>query len=355
MESRTTSTGRQPLKIVYSDDHNLHDGLLDPRGDSWTRSAECPDRANNVFKVISDRNFGEIIAPNTYDDEKLLRIHSPDYVKFLESVWDEWVASDEKGANARPDTFVGAGMRYAETECVVGKLGRYSFDATSPFVAGSWQAIRTSANIALTGAELITAGDRLAFSACRPPGHHATEKYCGGYCYLNNNSLAAQSLLDGGAARVAILDVDYHHGNGTQSIFYERDDVLTISLHADPKVEYPFFLGYADEPGSGQGHGFNVNYPLPFGTAWDSYRGALADALDKLRKFSPDALVVALGLDTFAGDPTTFFEITTDDFSRMGAAISTLELPTLVVLEGGYSVDWIGENTVRFLGGLETG
>jgi len=180
-------------------------------------------------------------------------------------------------------------------------------------------------------------------------------KYCGGYCYLNNNSLAAQSLLDEGAARVAILDVDYHHGNGTQSIFYERDDVLTISLHADPKVEYPFFLGYADEPGSGQGHGFNVNYPLPFGTAWDSYRGALADALDKVRKFSPDALVVALGLDTFAGDPTTFFEITTDDFSRMGAAISSLELPTLVVLEGGYSVDWIGENTVKFLGGLESG
>ncbi len=343
------------MKTVYSDDHNLHDGLLDPRGDNWGPSAECPARANNVETAIRENQFGEIIGPDVFDDQRILRIHSLDYLQFLESVWNEWLASGEKGANARPDTFVGAGMRHAETECVVGRLGRYSFDATSPFVAGSWQAIRTSANVALTGAEIIKGGARLAFSACRPPGHHATVSYCGGYCYLNNNSLAAQSFLDDGASRVAILDVDYHHGNGTQSIFYNRNDVLTISLHADPKVEYPFFLGYADEPGEGDGAGFNVNYPLPFGTAWDSYSVALSDALDQVRRFSPDVLVVALGLDTFAGDPTTFFEITTDDFTRMGAAIASLKLPTLVVLEGGYSVDWIGQNTVNFLGGLEDG
>lgn len=343
------------MKTVYSDDHNLHSGLLDPRGDNWTESSECPARANNVAAAIRESGLGEIIAPQVFDDNKYLRIHSPDYLAFLKSVWDEWVASNEKGANARPDTFVGAGMRHADTECVVGKLGRYSFDSTSPFVAGSWQAIQTSANIALTGAELIRGDDRIAFAACRPPGHHATETYCGGYCYLNNNSLAAQSLLDGGASRVAILDVDYHHGNGTQSIFYSRNDVLTISLHADPGVEYPYFLGYADEPGEGHGHGFNVNYPLPFGTAWNSYEKALADALDQVVRFSPDALVVALGLDTFAGDPTTYFEITTDDFTRMGETIARLKLPTLVVLEGGYSVDWIGRNTVNFLTGLESG
>jgi acetoin utilization deacetylase AcuC-like enzyme len=342
------------VKTVYSDDHNLHDGLLDPRGDNWGPSAECPARANNVENAIRENQLGEIIGPDVFDEQKILRIHSADYLQFLESVWNEWLASGEKGANARPDTFVGAGMRHAETECVVGRLGRYSFDATSPFVAGSWQAIRTSANVALTGAEIIKGGSRLAFSACRPPGHHATVSYCGGYCYLNNNSLAAQSFLDDGASRVAILDVDYHHGNGTQSIFYNRSDVLTISLHADPKVEYPFFLGYADEPGEGDGAGFNVNYPLPFGTAWDTYSPALSDALDQVRRFSPDVLVVALGLDTFAGDPTTFFEITTDDFARMGAAIASLKLPTLVVLEGGYSVDWIGQNTVKFLGGLES-
>jgi acetoin utilization deacetylase AcuC-like enzyme len=245
-------------------------------------------------------------------------------------------------------------MRYADTDCIVGKLGRYSFDATSPFVAGSWQAIRTSANIALTGAEIVKGDDRLAFAACRPPGHHATKRYCGGYCYLNNNALAAQSLIDGGAKKVAILDVDYHHGNGTQSIFYDRNDVLTISLHADPKVEYPFFLGYADEPGEGQGHGFNINYPLPFGTDWTDYSVFLKYAVDEISRFGPDALVVALGLDTFAGDPTTFFEITTEDFERMGAAIGGLKLPTLIVLEGGYSVEWIGQNTANFLTGLES-
>jgi acetoin utilization deacetylase AcuC-like enzyme len=342
------------VKTVYSDDHQLHDGLLDPRGDSWRPSAECPARANNVIAAISKSGFGEIVAPDMFDEQKYLRIHSPDYLEFLRNVWDEWVASDEQGANARPDTFVGAGMRHVDTQSIVGKLGRYSFDATSPFVAGSWQAIRTSANTALTGAEIIKGNDRFAFAACRPPGHHATERYCGGYCYLNNNSLAAQSLLDSGASRVAILDVDYHHGNGTQSIFYERSDVMTISLHADPAVEYPFFLGYADERGAGKGQGFNTNYPLPFGTDWQNYKIALADALDQVRQFSPDALVVALGLDTFAGDPTTYFEIGSDDFSLMGNAIGALKLPTLVVLEGGYSVEWIGRNTVNFLTGLES-
>lgn len=342
------------MKIIYSEDHNLHSGLLDPRGDNWGPSAECPERANNVLKTLRDEGFGEIIPPDHFGDEKLLRIHQPDYLRFLRNVWQDWETSGEKGANARPDTFVGAGMRHADTECIAGKLGRYSFDATSPFVAGSWQAIRTSANIALTGAELVKGDERMAFAACRPPGHHATTNYCGGYCYLNNNSLAAQSLIDGGAKKVAILDVDYHHGNGTQSIFYARNDVLTISLHADPKVEYPYFLGYADEPGEGQGHGFNINYPLPFGTDWASYSVFLNYAVEEVRRFAPDALVVALGLDTFAGDPTTFFEITTDEFESMGAAIGALDLPTLVVLEGGYSVDWIGKNTLNFLAGLET-
>jgi len=338
---------------VHSTDHNLHCGLLDPRGDAWGPSAECPERANNVLQAINDQNFGSLMEPRVFDESVLTRIHAPDYLQFLKDVWPAWLAAGQKGANARPDTFVGAGMRHADTECIAGKLGRYSFDATSPFVEGSWQAIRTSANIALTGADLIRGGERQAFALCRPPGHHATVNYCGGYCYLNNTALAAQSLLDGGATKVAVLDVDYHHGNGTQSIFYERNDVLTISLHADPRLEYPYFLGYADEPGDDAGHGFNINYPLPFGTDWGQYAVALDDAIQQLRRFEPDALVVALGLDTFAGDPTTFFAIETDDYVPMGRAIAALDLPTLVVLEGGYSVDHIGLNTVRFLTGLE--
>ncbi len=338
---------------VHADDHNLHSGLLDPRGDEWGPSAECPERANNVLQVIRDQNFGTLMDPMNFADDKLTRIHAPDYLRFLKDVWPAWLQSGEKGSNARPDTFVGAGMRHADTECIAGKLGRYSFDSTSPFVEGSWQAIRTSANIALTGAELVRGREQQAFSLCRPPGHHATVNYCGGYCYLNNTALATQSLLDGGAKKIAVLDVDYHHGNGTQSIFYERNDVLTISLHADPSLEYPFFLGYADEPGDGVGYGFNINYPLPFGTDWDRYEVALSDAVTQVQRFEPDALVVALGLDTFAGDPTTDFGIETEDYVQMGKAIASLELRTLVVLEGGYSVEHLGYNTIRFLTGLE--
>lgn len=337
---------------VYADDHNLHSGLLDPRGDEWRPSAECPDRANNIVKVMRDQDFGTLIEPKVFEESMLTRIHAPDYVQFLKNAWNEWRDSGETGSNARPDTFVGPGMRHADNDCIAGKLGRYSFDSTTPFVEGSWQAIRTSANIALTGADLLKGGEKHAFALCRPPGHHATENYCGGYCYLNNTALATQSLLDSGISKIAVLDVDYHHGNGTQSIFYERNDVLTISLHADPRLEYPFFIGYADEPGAGAGHGFNINYPLPFGTDWEKYRVALADALDQVRRLEPNALVVALGLDTFAGDPTTYFGIGTEDFLKMGKRIGALSVPTLVVLEGGYSVEHIGENTVKFLTGL---
>lgn len=341
------------MRTVYADDHNLHGNLLDPRGDAYGLSSERPERANNILQAIRDRDYGELLAPKTFGDDRITAIHAPHYVEFLQNVWSEWIAAGETASNARPDTFVGKGMRYADTQTVFGKLGRYSFDATSPFVEGSWQAIRTSANIALTAAELVRDGERYAFALCRPPGHHATVDYCGGYCYLNNTALAAQSFLDGGARKVAVLDVDYHHGNGTQSIFYERNDVMTVSLHADPAVEYPFFLGYADEPGEGKGHGFNLNYPLPFGTDWSKYNVAIGDALRELQRFAPDVLVVALGLDTFEGDPTTHFAITTDDFRRMGLAINAMALPTLVVLEGGYSVEHIGANTLSFLTGIE--
>jgi acetoin utilization deacetylase AcuC-like enzyme len=339
--------------IVWSDDHNLHDGLLDPRGATWRPSSECPARANNILSAIREQHFGELMQPREYAEDRLTAIHDQDYLRFLRTVWQEWVDAGDQGANARPDTFVGAGMRRADTESIYGKLGRYSFDATSPFVAGSWQAIRTSANIALTGAGLIGGGERSAFALCRPPGHHATADYCGGYCYLNNTALAVQALLDAGAGKVAVLDVDYHHGNGTQSIFYERNDVLTISLHADPRREYPYFLGYEDEPGTGKGHGFNINYPLPFGTGWEQYSVALAQALGQLPGFAPDALVVALGLDTFAGDPTTHFSITSGDYLQMGKMIAAAGVPTLTVLEGGYSVEHIGQNTVNFLTGIE--
>jgi acetoin utilization deacetylase AcuC-like enzyme len=338
---------------IYSADHQLHDGLLEPDGDSWMPSVECPARVNNVVAEILERKLGDIIPPRAYGKDKLTSLHNADYVEFLSLAWNDWISDGETGSNAKPFAFVGAGMRHADTKNIYGKLGRYSFGSDAPLVAGSWQAIRRSAEVGLTGADLILEGERFAFSACRPPGHHASAALCGGYCYLNNTALAAQSLIDAGMDSVAVLDIDYHHGNGTQSIFYERNDVLTISLHADPALEYPYFLGYQDELGSGFGKGFNRNYPLAFGTDWSAYSQPLNNALKHIQYFLPSAVIVALGLDTFAGDPISYFEILAKDYISVGQRIGALNLPTLVVLEGGYAIDAIGENTVNFLEGLQ--
>ena len=186
-----------------------------------------------------------------------------------------------------------------------------------------------------------------------PPGHHAAGDLYGGYCFINNAAVCAQAFLDQGAKRVAILDVDFHHGNGTQSIFYDRPDVLFASLHGHPSDAFPHFLGYQDESGHGGGEGFNYNYPLRPNTRYDVWSQALDDACNKIRHFSPDALVISLGVDTYEGDPISFFKLTSDDFKRYGAVIASLHLPTLFVMEGGYAVEEIGINTVNVLTGFE--
>jgi acetoin utilization deacetylase AcuC-like enzyme len=237
-------------------------------------------------------------------------------------------------------------------EFIDGKLGYYSLDAGVPITGGTWEAVQASADVALTGARALLDGAPAAFSLCRPPGHHAATAAMGGYCYLNNAAIAAQYLVDHGCSRVAILDVDYHHGNGTQEIFYTRRDMLFLSLHADPRVEYPYFLGHADERGAGPGVGFNHNYPLPHGTTWDAYGPALHDACAKIASFGPDVLVVSLGVDTYEHDPISQFRLTTDDFPRIGAGIAACRCPTLFVMEGGYAVEDIGVNAVNVLTGF---
>ncbi len=340
---------------VYSDAHLQHTGLKEMDGNGWREAVESPERASNVIRVIRERLLGEVIKPKSFADNKLLRIHDADYLQFLQSAWNEWVAQGNTADNARPFAFVGAGMRHADGRSIHSRLGRYSFDADSPIVAGSWNAIRSSAEVALTAAELIISGEDRAFAACRPPGHHATANYCGGYCYLNNAALAAQSLRDSGMRRIAIVDVDYHHGNGTQTLFYRRSDILTVSLHADPADEYPYFLGFSDELGEGDGEGKNLNFPMPFSTDWKTYSGALQQGLTQVSAFAPDAIVVPLGLDTFTDDPIANFALQQDDYLRMGEMISALQVPVLAVLEGGYSVDHIGDNCANFLEGLEMG
>ena len=210
-----------------------------------------------------------------------------------------------------------------------------------------------SANVALTGQALVAGGKRAAFALCRPPGHHAAADVYGGFCFLNNAAIAAQAWRDDGAGKVAILDVDYHHGNGTQSIFYKRADVFFASLHGRPAQEFPFFLGYEDETGTGAGEGCNRNYPLPWGSGWAPWRDALEDSCRRIEAYTPDALVISLGVDTFKDDPISRFTLESANYLELGARIAALGRPTLFVMEGGYAVEEIGVNAVNVLTGFE--
>jgi acetoin utilization deacetylase AcuC-like enzyme len=243
-------------------------------------------------------------------------------------------------------------MRPIVPNHIDGKVGYYALAMETCITAGTWDAARASAAVALTAQKIVADGAPAAFALCRPPGHHAHDDMYGGYCFLNNAAVAAQGFRDSGARRVAILDVDFHHGNGTQDIFYERDDVLFCSLHGQPQDAFPYFLGYKDEKGAGRGEGFNSNYPMPPGTPYAEWSKALEDACRKIKRYAPDALIVSLGVDTYKDDPISFFKLESDDFTSYGARIAKLKLPTLFVMEGGYAIEAIGTNTVNVLAGF---
>jgi acetoin utilization deacetylase AcuC-like enzyme len=310
--------------------------------------AELQRRAIGPLRTPADDTAGL--------DAALARIHAPRYLNFIEHAWDEWVALDPANAqqDALPSVWPAPGMRFdVLPDNFAARMGLFSFDAGTPLTAGSWAAARAGAACALTAAREVSSGAvRSAFALSRPPGHHAGADFFGGYCFLNNAALAAQALRDGGAARVAVLDVDYHHGNGTQAIFYERSDVLTVSIHGDPRTEYPFFLGHADERGVGAGAGFNLNLPLPRGTDFTHWRAALHSGSAAIQSFGADALVVALGVDTFEGDPISGFTLRSADYLQVGADIAAAGLPTVFVFEGGYAVAEVGINTVNVIEGF---
>jgi acetoin utilization deacetylase AcuC-like enzyme len=234
------------------------------------------------------------------------------------------------------------------------KLGQYAFDSGTPLMSGTWIAAREGAACAVAAAQAMLAGEMATVALTRPPGHHAGSAYMGGYCFLNNAAIAAQHLRDHGLQRVAVLDIDYHHGNGTQAIFDDRADVYTVSIHGDPQTEYPFYLGHADERGTDNGEGFNLNLPLPKGSTFETWYATLHEALQVVTDFAPQALVVPLGLDTYEGDPISGFKLKSADYFKVGRAIGELQLPTLFTLEGGYAVADFGINTVNVLEGFQT-
>lgn len=329
---------------VYSDEHRQHHGVAELDRGRLVPCVEQPARAEAVLQALTAAQLGPIIAPDEVPLSILTRLHDPGYVSFLKTAYDRW----PHPGDALPYCWPPGGQRQTPPASLHGQLGHYAYDAGTPITAGSYQAATAAVQVTLTALRQLHAGARMAFALCRPPGHHAGPDYYGGYCFFNNAALAAQAWVEAGA-RVAILDVDYHHGNGTQELFYPRDDVLFVSIHADPATEYPFYWGRADECGEGPGRGYNHNLPLSVGTDWTGYREALQQALSLVAAFKPDGLVVSLGLDTYAHDPIARFMLTSDDYPLLGRAIATLGLPTLFVLEGGYHLATLGHHTVAVL------
>jgi acetoin utilization deacetylase AcuC-like enzyme len=328
---------------IYSDAHFAHDPELELLDGQLRPIFERPERAQRVIDAIREARIGEVRDPSPCTLDPILRVHEKGLVRFLEQARDLWKA--QIGTHdAMPFAHYARGMSVREPESINGKLAFYALDAVTPLTDGSFGASVSAVAVALSGLKLIQQG--------RPPGHHSMRGQYGGYGLFNNVAVAAQAALDAGASRVAVLDVDYHHGNGTQDIFYDRSDVLYVSIHSDPRYGYPFFMGHADETGTGAGAGFNFNLPLPHGTRWDTYQPALAAAIQRVREYSPDILFVSLGVDTFDGDPTGHFKLQTADFLPMGAAIASLRLPTVFVMEGGYHIEALGRNTANVLMGF---
>lgn len=340
--------------------HALHAGRQEMYRGRLVPCHEVPARVAHVLAELARRPMGEVIEASEVDDTSLERVHAPRYLAFLAEAWDQWVALDpaNAGLDALPSVWPIRGFRSdREPQNFAARLGLFSFDAGTPLMAGTWAAARAGAACAVAAARSLLGpdGSRAAFALTRPPGHHAGPDFFGGYCFLNNAALAAQTLRDSGAKRVAVLDVDFHHGNGTQSLFYGRADVLTVSIHGDPRTEYPFYLGHADETGEGEGRGFNLNLPLPAGSGFEPWRAALHAGLDRVASFGAEALVVALGVDTFEGDPISGFRLRSADYLQVGRDLAQAGLPTVFTLEGGYAVAEMGVNVVNVLEGFQAG
>ncbi len=340
------------MQVVFSPDHERHSPENFIAAGRIAPAPECPERAHRLHAAVAKAGY-EIMPPRDHGMDAVRAVHDGGYLEFLEHGLEEWRQRPDAAPAMVPNAHPIRHMR-GRPETIVGKAGYYVSDMGCPIGAGTWQAALSSAQVALTAAELVLDGAASAYALCRPPGHHAYSDLAGGFCFLNNVAIAAQHMR-GAAEKVAILDVDVHHGNGTQGIFYDRADVLFCSLHGDPSVFYPYFAGYAEETGDGAGEGYTLNIPLPPDTGDHNYLQSLDAALARITAFSPDYLLISLGLDAQENDPLGILSITTNGFAGMGRAIGALGIPSLIVQEGGYLCDELADNLLAFLSGFETG
>lgn len=345
-----------PLPVIHSETYTLHAPTFEiAPGGLVTPYVESPQRVDIILEALRAADWAAIRSPDEGKHDSLpLIVHDADYVGFIRDGYREWLATKPSVPAGYPPTYYPATVppprwrrKAAHPKKALEAYGYYTFDLTAPLIEGTYEAALGSARCAMTAANLVLYGERAAYALCRPPGHHAGRDFSGGYCYFNNTAIAAKILSMRGP--VAVLDIDYHHGNGTQDIFYTDDRVLTISIHADPAGEYPYFVGYADELGEDEGEGNNLNVPLPPHTTGDWYLQSIDLVLDRIHLFQPWALVIAVGFDTYGGDPISRFSLTTADYPIIARRIKKLNVPTVIVQEGGYHLESLGRNAAAFL------
>jgi acetoin utilization deacetylase AcuC-like enzyme len=338
------------MKVVFTERHRIHNPKTFIVRGRVVSNPETPARADVLLAAARAANHTLVETSHQAADE-LNVIHTSRYLAFLEHAFQDWCklpgASDEMIPNTHPNRFA---ARYADH--VVARAGFHLADTACPITSGTWKAARASIDVAITVGDLILNGERAAYGLCRPPGHHACSDMGWGFCYLNNIAVLAETLRKKGAERLAILDLDIHHGNGTQQIFYDRRDVLFVSVHADPDRFPPFYSGYSDEIGTGQGEGFNRNLPLPHHADDDTFIEAIRSTISSVNQYGPDVLLVSLGLDTYRGDPFSVFDVTTEGLLRAGALVAAVRKPTAILQEGGYPSSELGDNLVAFLAGF---
>ncbi|MEH6833137.1 MULTISPECIES: histone deacetylase family protein [Falsihalocynthiibacter] len=340
------------MRVFYSEDHRLHFPQAELSGGQFVTPFERPSRLEYILNRLRERQFLDVVAPEAVDMAPITALLDPGYLTFLETAWDEWKAAG-MGGEIIAANVPARGMHMDRIpENIDGKVGYYCHASETAITQGTWKAALSSVASAQAAQRHVAAGANAAFALCRPPGHHATADQYGGFCFINNAAVTAQMFRDSGAGRVAVLDIDFHHGNGTQDIFYERADVLFASLHGAPQQTYPYFIGYADEKGRGEGEGYNFNYPMLSGTGYSQWSAALDEAIAKISAWGAEVLVVSLGVDAYKDDPISFFRLESDDFTDAGRRIGRMKLPTVFCMEGGYAVEMVGLNTVNVLEGF---
>ena len=345
------------MRFVYTPRHLLHNPDTEVQFGIPIPMYEVPQRAESIRRALEADGGFELVEPTEHGVGPIEAVHEPAMVRYLETAWNDW-RTGNLSPQAIPDTILHPALREGmgpvrEPGLPLARLGYWCWETMNPIVPGTFEAARWAVDVALTTADLVLGGATAVYGLCRPPGHHAPRAAFGGYCFFNNAAIAAEEITRRTGEPVAIIDVDYHHGNGTQQIFYQRADVLYVSLHGDPDRAYPYFAGFADETGAGEGEGANLNIPLPAACPDDAYLSALERGLDRIASFGGSVVVVSLGFDTYAQDPISDLGVTTSAYHDVGRMVAALGRRLVILQEGGYHVPSLGENCRQWLRGVE--